>query len=293
MSIVLVLLTVLCFTAATVLVKVYQMNAGASRFPAAYFNLVYGGASFLLLLCLKGFRLDYSLNMLLLAAGVGGGMLVYNALKIRAVSLGPVAIVSMSYVLGGIFVPSAFGILFLKEPLTLTKGVALLLFVLSFVPIILAQRTSMKLSVKLVVCCIGLFLLDGVILTMSKVVQFFLTSPLNAQDYIALYSFFCFMLSLINMAPSAKQVQPEELSGTFTLRNFFLICFSGLFNTGANVLNIIIQYDLPTSITFPIVQAGTLLLNTLAILLIYREKPNKPTVISLLLLCAGIVCISL
>ena len=46
-------------------------------------------------------------------------------------------------------------------------------------------------------------------------------------------------------------------------------------------------------LTFPIVQAGTLLLNTLAILVIYREKPNKPTVISLVLLCAGIVCISL
>ena len=197
-SVLLVLGTITMYCASTLAMKSYQVSAGPGHFQIAFMNVVLSGAVFVGFIAFKGFTLHYNTVTLILAIVFGVGLWVYNTLKIKAASCGPMAILSMSYVIGGVTIPALYGILVLGEPVILHKIAGILLIFLSFVPLLLKSRHQMVFTVKFWVLCILLLVLNGVLMTVSKVAQLN-SQPEYSMDYVALYYFFFFQLAIGTM----------------------------------------------------------------------------------------------
>ncbi|MBQ8751615.1 MAG: hypothetical protein IJZ13_00750 [Clostridia bacterium] len=291
-SVLLVLGTITMYCASTLAMKSYQVSAGPGHFQIAFMNVVLSGAGFVGFIAFKGFTLHYNTVTLILAIVFGVGLWVYNTLKIKAASCGPMAILSMSYVIGGVTIPALYGILVLGELVILHKIAGILLIFLSFVPLLLKSRHQMVFTVKFWVLCILLLVLNGVLMTVSKVAQLN-SQPEYSMDYVALYYFFFFLMAIGTMVKDLHRPDAYDLKVTLTLPHFLMAAAAGLFNAVGSVFNYLLSFRMPASVQFPLTQSSMLVVITVMSLILYREKPSRETILSLLITIASIVLISI
>lgn len=292
LTVLLVIGTIAMYSACTLLTKAYQMSAGPGYFQVAFMNVVFSGSVFLTFIAAKGFVLHYNTATLLLAVAFGSGIWYYSSLKVKAAACGPMSVLTMSYVIGGVIVPTLYGILFLDEPIILHKMLGILLILLSFVPLLMASRHRMVFSVKFWLLCLLLLLFNGVLMTISKVAQTY-SEPEYSMDYVALYFFFYFIIACASMVKNLHHPPARDMKRTLTLRNCLLAAACGLCNAAGSVLNFLLAGRMAASVQFPLTQSSLLVVVTVMSLLLYREKPDKATVASLAISIASIVLISI
>jgi len=75
-------------------------------------------------------------------------------------------------------------------------------------------------------------------------------------------------------------------------RSFLYMALIGLINAAGGMCNYQLGYYLEASVHFPLTQSSMLVAVTVLSMLMYREKPNKPTLMSLITALAAIVMIS-
>ena len=276
----------------TLFIKSYQVSAGTGRFQMAFMNLVSGCAVFVALFILKGFQLHHTLLTLFLSIGFGIFFWVFSSLKAAAAGLGPLAIISMACVMGGVLIPTLYGFLFLQEAVTVHKIISILLIFLSFVPLLIKQKKSLAFSTKFLLCCLLILMLNGALYSVSKVAQAH-SQPEYAVDYVALYYFFYFLTAVAVIIQQSPHFDVHDIAVTCSLGNLSRAAAIGLCNAGASVLNYRLGYYLPASVQFPLTQSCMLIIITLTALLMYREKPRQETMMSMLIAIASIVFMSL
>ncbi len=281
------------YCASTLTIKAYQVSAGVGKFQVYFLNIVMSAAVFVVFLIIKGFSLYFTVLTLILSISFGVGLAAYNGAKVKAAGCGPMAIISMSYVIGGVTFPSLYGIIILKEPIIIHKLIGIFLIFLSFLPLILKSKDKMVFSFKFWIYCITLLVLNGVLMTVSKVAQLEYGDPQYSIDFIALYYFFFFVVSIIDITKNLHHIDPYDIQVTFTTRHLLLAGAAGLLNAGASVFNYLISFRLPASVQFPLIQSSMLVVVTITTLILYHEKLNKATVISLLITIASIILISI
>jgi len=291
-TVLLVLGTIGLYSFSTLTIKAYQMSAGQGHLSISFLNFIYAGSVFLSFIAAKGFQLHYTDITLMLAIVFGVGLIVYNSIKVKAASCGPMSILSMSYVIGGVTIPSLYGLIFLKEPIILHKILGILLIFLSFVPLLLKSRKQMVFKPKFLIFCFLLLVLNGTLMTMSKIAQLNSDSKYS-MDYVTLYFFFAFLSAGFLLAKNLHLPDQQELQKTMTLRNFAYAIASGLLNGIGSVLNYMLSFRIPASVQFPLTQSSMLVVVTVMSLILYQEKPDKATVLSLLISIASIVLISI
>ena len=279
------------YCASSLFMKSYQVSAGPGHFQIAFMNVVLSGSVFVGFIAFKGFSLHYTWLTLTLAIVFGVGLWIYNTLKVKASSCGPMAILTMCVVIGGVTIPTLYGLIVLGEPVIPHKIIGILLISLSFVPLLLKSRHQMVFSFKFWLLCILLLLLNGTLTTISKVAQLN-SEPVYSMDYVARYSFFFFLLAIGAMIKDLHRPDAYDLKITLTLPHFLMAAASGLFNAVGAVFNYLLSFHMPASIQFPLTQSALLVGITVMSLILYREKPNKETILSLLLTIASIVLIS-
>lgn len=290
-SVLLVLGTIVMYCASTLAMKSYQVSAGPGHFQIAFMNVVLSGSVFIAFISFKGFSLHHTPITLILAVVFGVGLWIYNILKVKAASCGPMAILSMSYVIGGVTVPALYGLIVLGEPVIPHKIVGILLIFLSFVPLLLKSRHQMVFTLKFWFLCVLLLVFNGVLMTVSKVAQLH-SQPEYSMDYVALYYFFFFIMAIGNMVKDLHRPDAHDLRITMTLPHFLIAAAAGLFNAVGAVFNYLLSFRMPASVQFPLTQSSMLVVITVMSLILYREKPNKETILSLLITIASIILIS-
>ena len=137
-----------------------------------------------------------------------------------------------------------------------------------------------------------LLVLNGTLMTMSKIAQLNSDSKYS-MDYVTLYFFFAFLSAGFLLAKNLHLPDQQELQKTMTLRNFAYAIASGLLNGIGSVLNYMLSFRIPASVQFPLTQSSMLVVVTVMSLILYQEKPDKATVLSLLISIASIVLISI
>lgn len=290
-TVLLVILTIAGYCAATMMMKAYQVSVGPGHFQTAFMNVALSGAVFLVFVAARGFHLRHTPLTLILAIAFGAGMWVYSTVKIRAAGCGPMAVLTMSYVIGGVIVPTLYGLIVLHEPVIPHKLIGVLLIFLSFLPLLLKSRHQMVFSLRFWMLCILLLMMNGVLMTISKVAQL-KSDPTWSMDYVGLYYFFYFLVAVAAMGKELRRPDPHDLQATVTLPHLLMAAAAGLFNAGGAVMNYMLSSHLPASVQFPLTQSSMLVVITVASLLLYREKPDRETVLSLLITIASIILIS-
>ena len=283
--------TIALYSVSTLLIKAYQLKSGAGAIPLAFMNLISGNAVFLFFFLFCGFHFRFTPLSLSLSVLYGMMLWAYIALKVSAAKDGPLAIVSLAYVAGGVLVPALFGFVFLDEPVTFIKTISFVLIISSFVPLIIRQKSSMVFSFHFGFQCLMILLLNGVMICISKIVQLY--SPEEyAIDYVALTFFFYYLAAIGIFGTKLPQISPNTFKSLFSGKSIIFASGIGLFNAAGSVFNYMLAGKMPASVQFPLVQSSLLVTVTVSSLFLFQEKPHYLTIISILTTILGIIILT-
>lgn len=244
---------------------------------------------------------------------------VYMGIKVLAV--GDMSIYSVFMMLGSLVLPSIVGLLFYKEELTLLKAVALLLMIVAIV-FSVSSVDKNKLSWKAIAYYVGIFVMNGMIGVLFTVHQnqpeltaaVFTTADgyaVNNDVFMTWYGLSTVFLSgtIFGVYYLVKKYKPQLLvskkensdaeivaeTSKSELKAFWitvgLAAIYGLCNgLGDYFIALATQPNaLGASVTFPIINGGTIVFSTLSGILFFKEKLKTSTAISLVLVVVSTI----
>jgi drug/metabolite transporter (DMT)-like permease len=279
------------FAVQFIFVKEFQNRAGCGINQGLFMNMVAGGGAFVALFAFKQFSLFFTLKNVILAFLVGLCIVTLKTLLVKAVSMGMVSISTMFYVMGGTLIPFIFGISFLHEKLSIFKTIGILLAFLSFFPTIRSceiNESGKKASIKFIVICFLIFLANGTSGVFVKINQIASIQD-HTIDFIALYSFFIFLISIIALVIQKARCDDKEFFRMFRMNNAASALKVSICNTTANVFVLNLAKKLPASVQFPVTMIGVVILTTILSMIILKEFPTRKILSSLSLVVLAIV----
>ena len=266
----------------------------------------------------------FTLLMTLLVAVVSLSN-VYMGIKVLAV--GDMSIYSVFMMLGSLVLPSLVGLIFYHETLTLLKGVALACMIVAIVFSVSSVDKS-KLTLKAMLYYIGIFVMNGMIGVLFTIHQnqpeltaaalktaggygvnndvFMTWYGLSTVLLCGIVYLAAILVQKIQKAKGSESKEADSLSATEettvtttameSALKAFLITFGlsalyGLCNgLGDYFIALATQpHALGSSVTFPIINGGTILFSTLSGVIFFKEKVKWTTIVSLALVITATV----
>lgn len=277
----------LLFGAQFMTVKGYERTGGKGIFASARFSALSGLAAFLIFAAVSGFRFEFSLFSLGMAALLAVVSVSCSMVGMRAISMGDIAVYSLFMMLGGMLLPFAVGVIFLKEKISAFQiaGVVLLIAAL-ILPVF--GKNKQKGTPLFYLLCMGLFLLNGMSSVLSKLHQIDVRAVPSSQ-FTALFYAAQFLLSgavWLGGCLFGKKKDLPKLTGKATLN---ALAFAGC-NGAATFLQVYSAIYVKATAQFPIITGGTLVFSALLGFLIYREKLSPVRLVQIAVaLCATVL----
>lgn len=280
------LFTIVCLGGQFSLVKLYQTRVGNGLITSFLYSLFAGIIAAVLLLFVCGFQISINLFAFLTASGVILCVVGYTVIGMKMMSIGKVAAYTMFLMLGGMFVPFLYGVIFLDEPITVWKIAGIiLLFIALLVPALKKSEEKSK-NVKLfTILGIAVFILNGMVSVFSKMHQI---SP-NAISTFE-FGFWQNIISTVTLSaviPICAFFNKEKnnilLSVKKAMPLWWIIILYALLNQGGGILLLFAAKTVDASVMYPIVTGGVMVVTALCGLIFYREKLDKYVSVSLLL----------
>lgn len=227
------------------------------------------GISFLIMLILSGFRLEFTWFSVLIAAIYALVVLGYNYASLKSFATANLSVFSIYAMLGGMLLPLAYGVIFCNEKLNVFKIFCIILIgiatALSF-----EKSTTKGNNLKYY---LGVFVLNGMVGVLSKIHQSDSSLAVDSKSFMATVNVFVFVICL------AYQLIKNKKIAMPSLKSFGAIGAHAFCNGIGNLLCLIALVSLPASVQFPITTGGVMVFSTI-ISLIRKEKPSPKTLIS-------------
>ena len=247
-------------------------------------------------LCLGGFPTAFPPVGWLLAIAFALVMVPYYVLGIKVLSLGSLAVYSMFMMLGGMLLPFAYGVLFLKETVTLGKAVGLLFLSAAICLQAVIQKRGEQATDKrkrflFFLLCIAIFILNGLTGVIAKAYE--IADPAaTAAAFTVISCAATAGLSLLLLIPRAvknKSALARQVRGMWTPSTLLLVAAIGITTHTGNFLHLKAAAHLPASVQFPMVSGGVIVFSALASLFIFRERISKREGVCVAIACASTV----
>ena len=213
----------------------------------------------------------------------------YNTSLIKAGALGSYAFLSVSYLYGAIIVPSLYGILFLKEPITLLKIIGIIMMLFACVFMYIDEIKLKNSSVKYYIYCILLFLFNGAYCTIIKMQTIYHDE--EKQSMIMITFALMGVIALIDLIRKEKEN---------TLQAFVLSkkCFPSLILCliSATLAINLLMYILPlidTAILYTVQNGGVLILSALYSIFLFKEKIASRKILGIIIAVVSITLLSI
>lgn len=260
--------------------KKYQALEGVSMAAGLRFNALSGLLSAIIMFALSGFRPEWSAFSLILALSMSLCGMSYSLLSFQVLKNGGMALYSTFLMSGGMLLPYVFGILFLDEPVTLWR-VAGVLVVLSAV--ILSNFSKNKVSKKLLLLCLAVFILNGLVSILSKCHQVSTRATVSSSAFV-MYSgvgkFLFSTVALLFQKRSNAPVLQHKLS-------IGVVAGAAIIGAASYLLQLIGARTLPASVLYPIVTGGSIIFSAIAGRVFFKEKISRRQVLSIILCFVG------
>lgn len=232
--------------------KGYQKLNGSSFEVSLKYALQSGAVSFCIMMILSNFKLEFSwfsLGMALLNSSISVTLSYCGNRSLKTANL---SVYSVFMMLGGMVLPSLYGILFFHEAFTIGKFVCCVLIIISLVFSIESKGGNRK-AYKFYVAC---FFLNGLAAVVAKMHQSGNTA-VGSQSFIAMSNIltvsFCFFYLFLS---NKKMLQIRRKDLQFTAGG---ACFNGI----ANLLLLIALKHVEASVQYPLVTGGVIVFSAL------------------------------
>lgn len=297
---ILILLAVISFAAQFSFMKVYENSVKQTNVTMLIMLIVSNLAAALLYLCISGFNVRFSWFSFFWAVAMAVVMVPYYVLGVKSLSLGSLAIYSMFMMLGGMLVPFLYGVVFLKEDISIPKIVGCVLLTGFIVLQALAQNETdvskkssdgvaekpqgKKNKYFFFLICILVFLINGATGVIAKAHQI----GKNPIDEVSFTIISCLLTSILSgvffgvtLLKKDRTEKIKQIRSVFLWKPLLVIFAVGIVGYTGNYLLLKAASNVPASVQFPLVSGGVIVISALASFLIFKEKISKKEWISI------------
>jgi len=202
----------------------------------------------------------------------------------------PLPILTIIGMASGILLPSAFGILFFKEALTLQLIIsAILIFAATTIPFLKKNDDKKHFTGKALIWCTISFFLNG---SATILVQLYAKDSrvLASEVMFFITNFVIVIASIIALLVYTKgKLKLKTIVCAYKPLHILNIGTRTLVNNISSVLQIIILTSIPVSVYSVFTSSMSLILTTLLSALIFKEKQREGTFVALSLAIAATI----
>lgn len=267
-----------------VLVKFYQNKTGTDNFFAMFMIFLSSLFSVAIFFFLGGFKIEFTLTSVLLAAASGGLCLAYTLIGYVVMKNNTVAYYTLFLMVGGMVVPYIWGVLKLGEELSLLRIFGLAAILLGVVVSELPDKAE-KIKPAMLLLLAAIFLLNGFVSVASKEHQI---SPfaVSSESFVALSALARVIISgiiLIFMRPRNK----SEITVLEKPAVYVITVASALVSGVSYLLQLNSAKNLPATVTYPIITGGAIVFTAVMGLIFFKEKMSRKLTAGIILCVIG------
>ncbi len=215
-----------------------------------------------------------SLYTLLLGVAFGIVTALCAVLHMKALEIGPLSYTNV-IVSCGMVIPALAGWLLFGEVISAGQFVGIALMVVSIVCAVDPSSGENGMSLKWLLLCLGSFLFSGMVGVMQKVHQ---SSPHKGELGVFLVIAFVISAAFSFLSARMSMARGEKAAVLAHGRAKKLILFSIVCGVGialCNQINMYLAGVMEAIIFYPVVNGGSMLLNIIAGVLLWREKLSR------------------
>ncbi|MBR2885502.1 MAG: EamA family transporter [Clostridia bacterium] len=238
-------------------------------------NHIYYFNTFISLVCIFLFgilllREKMSLFTALIGIIFGVMTALRNVYNMQTLANGPMNI-TILITTSSTIIPTLSGVFF-GEPFSIMKLIAVI-FLIGFIYISLDKDSNTKINKKWIVFATLTFLTQGTIGVLQKVHQ---TSVYKneASGFLFIAFILAYIYNRLRMKGNVKELN-------FQRKHILFAYICGLCTFCMNYLNLKLSGILPSQLFFPLVNGGSMVLNQIMAVLIFKEIPTKKQLVGL------------
>ena len=278
--------------------RAYSIRQGSSAKASLTFTTLVGFTCAVVMFLIavisgEGFVITpYSLGM---GAIVAALCCSYTFIGFKIMALGSLSVYTMFLMLGGMMLPYLYGVFMLDEAVSVWRIIGFILLALSLVFPVVAREKAGKSSVIFIVLCLAVFCLNGCVSITSKVHQI---NEVYAKSGSASFSFItnsinavmsAVGLAILNAREKKQQTQkdgsaavaekPKTSVGVIAV----IVLINAVAGGVSYVLQLVSAAHVAASALYPMITGGSVVLSALAGLICFKEKPDRISLIGLIL----------
>lgn len=282
MKYILLALAVVTLSSQHIMKKEYDVKRKAKNQLVFSFVSVFFAMIFFLMS--SGFKLEFKMEILPYSIAFAVAYSVSVIGTNVAISKGPLALSSMisSYAM---LIPTAYGIIFLKEQISAFVYTGILFLIIALY-LINAKKENRKFPLVWVFYMGMGFLGNGLCSTIQKIKQINL-GPIRNNEFM-----------ILALAISLVMIGVAILFGKYDKKAMFkgaakYGAFVGLANGATNLLILLLTAVVPNAVLFPIVSGGAIVLTFLVSFVLYKEIPSRVQLVGYVFGAVGVVLLSI
>lgn len=230
-------------------------------------------------------------SSLTLLFGVLNGLILfgYNTSLIKAGTLGSYAFLNVCLLYGAILVPSAYGILFLQESITLLKIIGIIMMLIACIFMNLDEIKLKDSTLTYYSFCILLFLFNGAYCTIIKMQTIYHNE--EKQSMIMITFALMGIIALVNLLCTEKENTLQAFKLSKNCLPFLILCL-----ISATLAINLLMYILPlidTAILYTVQNGGVLILSALYSIFLFKEKLSHKKLLGIIIAVISITILSI
>lgn len=274
--------------------KVYQLKRGNTAETSLTFSTLSGfttSAIFLLLTFVLGEKFELTVYSVSMAAIIAVLCCTYTFIGFKILAFGSMSVFMMFLMLGGMLLPYLFGVFYLNEPVSVYRIIGVVLLAVSMIfPVLSKDRRG---GIVFVILCLTVFILNGGVSITSKLHQINESyASCGTTTFVFLTNFINGVISgiglgVMKLSDKSKADAADKGSAKNEKGKWNIIALIILGNAACGGVSYMLQLigaaNVPASVLYPLVTGGSVVLSAAAGYIFFGEKPDKPSLIGLIL----------
>ena len=231
-------------------------------------------------------KLVFSAELIPYAAGFAissGSSMFFSILALKYVSMALTSLV-VSY---SLIIPALFGIIMYKEPVSPALIIGIVLLCISLALIKSKEEDKVQVTFKWIVCAFLSFLGNGFCSSVQQIQQKTFDGGYKSEFMIMSLAIVVVITLALSLIYERKHISVILKKGILTP------IINGAANGGVNLFVMYLVLLMPSSVLFPVVSEGGIVMTAVVSMTIYKERLSKKQIASMVLGIFAIVFLNL
>ena len=260
----------------------YRREAGSGPSSVFTFNLISASVGVVCLCIINGFDFSVTLFSFFIAMLAALNSVACNICTLKSLEKVNLSLYSLFSMLGGMLLPFVVGMIFYNEPMTVAKGVCIVIICAALMMTVDFKKKATGGEIFY----IGVFFFNGMSGVFSKIhtdaINKGAISTASSAGYSLWISVISVVVSLIALLCLGKKVKKPSP------RALLFGAGGGALNRVANFILLIALTALPATVQYPFVTGGVIIVST-AISALTKQKPSARELCAVALSFIGII----